>query len=250
MDIHAHHLHKAPGQRFWHYFFEFLMLFLAVTLGFFVENQREKYVEEHRAKEYAQSLYDDLKIDTSVIQRTLGEKVWIQAKYDSALKILDTSDLSRYNEFMYYMGTYLTFNDAFTSQDVTYQQLRSSGSFRYIKNIALYKKIADYYNLYSRYQLIDRFGHLAENDVVELELKIFNPKDFFNVGYTGGTFYDVERPKEKLHPISVDEQSLRLLYGKFATARNRAGGCVLLLGWLKTMATDAMNDLKKEYQLE
>jgi hypothetical protein len=87
MDIHAHHFHKAPGKKFWHYFFEFLMLFLAVTLGFFVENQREKYIENQRAEEYAQSLYDDLKIDTAVIQRTLDEKAWIYAKYDSALKI-------------------------------------------------------------------------------------------------------------------------------------------------------------------
>ena len=33
------------------------MLFLAVTLGFFVENQREHYVEHLREKQYAKSLY-------------------------------------------------------------------------------------------------------------------------------------------------------------------------------------------------
>ncbi|MCX6221180.1 MAG: hypothetical protein NTZ69_09330 [Bacteroidia bacterium] len=30
METHAHHLHKVPGNKFWHYFYEFLMLFLAV----------------------------------------------------------------------------------------------------------------------------------------------------------------------------------------------------------------------------
>ena len=25
MDTHAHHLHHAPGKKFWHYFYEFLM---------------------------------------------------------------------------------------------------------------------------------------------------------------------------------------------------------------------------------
>ena len=34
-------------------FREFLMLFLAVTLGFFVENQREHYIEHVRAKEFS-----------------------------------------------------------------------------------------------------------------------------------------------------------------------------------------------------
>ena len=34
METHAHHLHKAPGKKWTHYFFEFLMLFLAVFLGF------------------------------------------------------------------------------------------------------------------------------------------------------------------------------------------------------------------------
>ena len=55
METHAHHLHKAPGHGWQHYLFEFLMLFLAVTLGFFVENQREDFVERNRSKEYAKS---------------------------------------------------------------------------------------------------------------------------------------------------------------------------------------------------
>jgi hypothetical protein len=33
-----------------HYFWEFFMLFLAVSAGFLVENQREHYVEHQRAK--------------------------------------------------------------------------------------------------------------------------------------------------------------------------------------------------------
>ena len=103
MDTHAQHLHKAPGVRVWHYFFEFLMLFLAISLGFFVENMREEYIENKRAKEYAQSLYDDLKIDTAMIQRTSDEKVWIGAKYDSAAKILNSSDLLKYNSYIYFL---------------------------------------------------------------------------------------------------------------------------------------------------
>src|SRR5882724_522556 len=48
METHAHHLHHAPGKKIWHYFYEFLMLFLAVFSGFLAENWREHYVEHER----------------------------------------------------------------------------------------------------------------------------------------------------------------------------------------------------------
>ena len=48
MEVH-HHSHTAR-KKWTHYFWEFFMLFLAVTLGFFVENQREHYIEGQREK--------------------------------------------------------------------------------------------------------------------------------------------------------------------------------------------------------
>lgn len=51
MEVHTH----TERKRWTHYLWEFLMLFLAVTLGFFVENQREHYVEHQRAQVYMQS---------------------------------------------------------------------------------------------------------------------------------------------------------------------------------------------------
>ena len=69
MEVH-HHAHTADpdshrGRKKWtHYFWEFFMLFLAVTLGFFVENQREHYIEGQREKKYMQNLVHDLARDT------------------------------------------------------------------------------------------------------------------------------------------------------------------------------------------
>ena len=165
MEVHKHPHHVTHKKKWGEYLLEFIMLFLAVFLGFIAENIREHYVENEKTREYAQSLYDDLKADTATIQRTYNEKEWIQSKFDSAENILSSNDLRNNNEFIYYVERYVSFNDIFTSQDVTYQQLRSSGNFRYIKDIALYKSITDYYNLYSRYQSIDgRFGY-TENEL-------------------------------------------------------------------------------------
>src|SRR2546428_4445780 len=63
METHAHHLHKAPGKKWSHYLFEFLMLFLAVFCGFLAENFREHEVEHQREKQYIKSLIADLKSD-------------------------------------------------------------------------------------------------------------------------------------------------------------------------------------------
>ncbi|HEV8269960.1 MAG TPA: hypothetical protein VGQ04_01570, partial [Chitinophagaceae bacterium] len=70
MEVH-HHSHTSDpdmhrGRKKWHhYFWEFLMLFLAVTLGFFVENQREHYIEGKRENEYIRSMIEDLRLDTA-----------------------------------------------------------------------------------------------------------------------------------------------------------------------------------------
>ncbi len=70
MEVH-HHGHVHEKKKWKEYLFQFLMLFLAVTLGFFVENQREHYVEHKRAKEFAKLLVDDLIIDTTELKKDL-----------------------------------------------------------------------------------------------------------------------------------------------------------------------------------
>jgi hypothetical protein len=67
MDIH-HHPH-TERKKWTHYFWEFFMLFLAVTLGFFVENQREHFIEHQREKQYMVSLVEDLETDTAELKK-------------------------------------------------------------------------------------------------------------------------------------------------------------------------------------
>ncbi len=72
MEVH-HHTHAAHGKKNWKsYFWEFLMLFLAVTLGFIVENQREHYIEHKRAKDYAMSLMEEVAGDTIALSQSVS----------------------------------------------------------------------------------------------------------------------------------------------------------------------------------
>ena len=59
MEVHhPHHTHKAKKLN--EHLVEFLMLFLAVTLGFLAENLREVYVEKERSHELVNTLVKKL----------------------------------------------------------------------------------------------------------------------------------------------------------------------------------------------
>ena len=63
MEVH-HHAHTAR-KKWTHYFWEFLMLFLAVFCGFLAENQREHMIEHQREKKFIYSLASDLEANIS-----------------------------------------------------------------------------------------------------------------------------------------------------------------------------------------
>ena len=72
MEVHAHS--HTPRKKWTHYFWEFVMLFLAVFAGFLAENQREHYVEHQREKQYMRSMLQDLQIDLKNIALSQKEK--------------------------------------------------------------------------------------------------------------------------------------------------------------------------------
>ncbi len=55
---------KSKKSSWQKYAMEFLMVFAAITLGFFAENQRERWGETARGVQYAQRLVEDLDLDS------------------------------------------------------------------------------------------------------------------------------------------------------------------------------------------
>ena len=250
MEVH-HHSH-TPRKKWTHYFWEFLMLFLAVTLGFLVENQREHYIEHTREKQYVKSLYDDFKVDTFTIQRTFDEKKWTLAKLDSLQDILESGQIAQNNELIYYFEKFLTKKDVFTSQDVTYKQLLSSGNLRYFKNLELYKKIANYYNLYNRYQELAEGSFGTVSELTEVESKLFDGGDLNSLYDSSGlTFYTLfKRPERKFHLINADKENLNFLLVKTGNVYYATNAAARFLAWLKVYADEIVTDIKKEYHLK
>ncbi|HUS01692.1 MAG TPA: hypothetical protein VMY77_08195 [Chitinophagaceae bacterium] len=134
MEVHKHPHHLTHKKKWSEYLLEFVMLFLAVFLGFTAENLREHKVERHREKDYVSSMISDLKTDTLHISENIRVRVQKRQMIDSLLEYLKAPDPNAYGTFIYFFGRRLTRATRFQSNDRTIQQLKSSGSMRLIKS--------------------------------------------------------------------------------------------------------------------
>ena len=133
METHAQHLHKAPGNKFWHYFFEFLMLFLAVFCGFLAEYQLEHKIEREREKEYIGSLIEDLCADTTNLFIVINKYDVLDLKIDTLLKMY-SKFATGYNDTLHRNFSAILGYPDFIYTDRTMQQLKNSGGMRLIRN--------------------------------------------------------------------------------------------------------------------
>lgn len=253
MEVHKHPHHVTHKKKWGEYLLEFLMLFLAVFLGFIAENIREGYTENHRAKEYAQSLYDDLKKDTAVLNRTMGIKHWQNRKLDSLILLLRNPDLKSHTRELYYYSCFANLPYLpFKPSDITIQQLRNSGSLRYFTNEEMYKTIAQYYNDCSFY--LERENEITQTiPPLSLVGKIFNP-DQLSLMYSPATGLDIrgavqwpdKNQKFKLLGSYKDAWSEYSLHVQRLRRRN---GFMFILNLIEKDQKDLMSALEKEYQV-
>jgi len=144
MEVH-HHAH-TPRKKWTHYFWEFLMLFLAVFAGFLAENQREHYVENKRAKVYARSLLNDLREDTSELRRGIHQTKFIMSSIDSVASMASAINTNQPVPGKFYYYSKFIFNGfRIDWSKSTIDQLIQSGNLRYFGNKDLIGAIQFYY---------------------------------------------------------------------------------------------------------
>lgn len=89
-DMEIFHPHKIHHNRkIKDYIFEFIMLFMAITGGFFMENKREQMVERHKEREYIVSMIRDVQQDTATIQNIIKRNNTHLIGLDSLLDMLE-----------------------------------------------------------------------------------------------------------------------------------------------------------------
>ena len=139
MEVH-HHAH--PPKQWKEYITEFLMLFLAVSMGFIAENIREKHVENERSEELMQALVMDIKENQLQLDSLITNNTRLVRYYDSLSyshgftnKKVNLKELAQSLDLWIYR---------FANKKTIFEQMKSSGSLRYIQEKEILNAVLRY----------------------------------------------------------------------------------------------------------
>jgi hypothetical protein len=139
MEVHHHSHHPKKWKE---YLTEFIMLFLAVSMGFIAENVREKYVEKERSEEFIKSFISDIKenqkqLDSIIInnQRSVNYYDSLSLIYGFEKQKVDLRKLSESIDLWLYR---------FNNKKTIFEEMKNTGSLRYIQNKEVLNAILRY----------------------------------------------------------------------------------------------------------
>ena len=139
----VHHPHHPTHKKKWNeYILEFIMLFAAVSLGFLAENIRERQIEDHRAEEFIELFKNEVVNNNKQIDSVLkqdipllkaNEKIYYDlATLNNGFPLIELSDTL--NLYLY----------RFSNDKRIFDQMKNSGSLRYIRDKKLIDMITSY----------------------------------------------------------------------------------------------------------
>ena len=264
MEVH-HHSHNSHGKKNWKsYFWEFLMLFLAVFCGFLAEYQLEHKIEKERARKYMYDMVENLKYDTIRYNRNLVNNETIGMQLDSFRAAISVAIKGQINgNRLYELWLKCSSFNSVVFNRTAITQLKNSGSFRLIKNNVLSSSISDYY---------ERKITACE----EQEEKLRKANERLSISSAGFFYYEPfdqlltkETTFKELTPDSIIKRNsqifssdppltllntnpadLKLLYNDIAMKENAMKEYNAFLRWARETAIALMQEIDKEYHFK
>jgi hypothetical protein len=257
MEVH-HHPH-VEKKNFKEYLLEGLMIFIAVTMGFFAETIREDFTEKAREKEYMQEITENLQYDTVRCGLNRQSNVEVLKGLDSLRSELKNAMHGNVNQNALYYFSHYTGNTGiavFNTSAIT--ELKSSGSLRLVANKKLVNELSDYYE--RKITATNVFKPDAR-EVINLQNNIFSLVDLDDYVRAYDTIltstYDVVynyqsllNHKPELTLLSKDPVLLEKYYTQISLLEIQIKRYDFWLAYVKNAAVQLMNDIKKEYDLE
>lgn len=259
----VHHHPKVEQKNFKEYFLEFIMIFLAVTVGFFAENIREHLSESSKEKEYMIALQKDLVTDTVNINN------WIKSfnsrinEYDTLINLLRNPEKITDRSDLYYRSRVTTRGTVFDDNNNTIKQLNASGNFRLISNKQVAQKIVAYENDIENYKNVNGYDAYEARALYEPQAKLFDAFVFNDMSHairdsiTGKTnnlltgFRTVfEKPLGNPAMLSTDKKEINEFVYFLHQRRSTFAAEILILFSQKKDAEELTTLLNKEYHLE
>jgi hypothetical protein len=247
MDVH-HHAHSNHGKKtLKNYFWEFLMLFLAVFCGSLAEYELEHFVDHQKEREYIKSMIEDAKTDTANIQEAIALNTNRAQQLDTLSFLCQNYDISgKDDENIHRLFRYSKKHpDFITPTERTILQLKNAGGMRLIRNKKAVDKIILYDDMTKKLADQQAYYELYQNKSIQIGAQIMN---FQNLGMRkSGLQINTEKPKKL-----INRDNLKLIeFGN--TVQQYQGVVSFYVVRLKEMnerAIQLIETLQKEYHLE
>jgi hypothetical protein len=155
MEVH-HHPH-AEKKKFKEYFLEFLMILLAVIMGFFAERLLENTISREKERHYIKGILTDLGKDTANLHTSFAMQNWLIENMDSVLKlpIEKLRDISVQNILYRHFVTFYANFWVFIPNNTTVTQLKNAGGFSVFSNQKAMDSITATYYYYDTWVKIN-----------------------------------------------------------------------------------------------
>ena len=178
---------SQTAQKILNRFWEFLMLFIAITLGFFVENYREGLSDKEKEKEIIVSFINDIEEDIKELDIVIERRKIRETRIDSILYILDNDLQDNFGRNLYYYARYLPRPFVFWANNTTNEELKYSGNFILIKNQKIIDVLLEYDDNYVFIDFIRQREEYLVRRLFDQINVIFDPKVFDEMNV-----YDIE----------------------------------------------------------
>jgi hypothetical protein len=245
MEVHAHT--HTPRKKWTHYFWEFLMLFLAVFCGFLAEYQLEHKIEKDREQQYIHNLLDDLEQDTILLERNIEvfkERInW----NDTLMRLLYSPDIKAHGSDLYYLARNASRSVRLAIHDATYQQMKHSGGLRLVRNQKTANSIVEYYNRAVFIDYLHQIEHSETNEYRLLVTEVFHPEIFRNIIKPDNK---IARPEGNPALLTYDRKTLLKLAGLISYISNTKLGLSIAQEDMKHAAAELIELIRQEYKIK
>jgi len=247
MEVH-HHSH-TERKKWTNYFWEFLMLFLAVFCGFLAENFREHLVENKREKKYIQSFYEDLTADERDLQSNINF-LRAQARQADSLHFLLRNITTKQPAniiYMYLRGVTRGTAGFVYPNDKTIVQLRNAGGMRLIKNQGVSDSMAVYYREIELIQFLNQEGNVIKANLREKSVALMDADCYTKIIDSTSIIIN---PSETIYLRRTDPEVINSCRIEIDRIKALNRGVAIRIQRLKERAGRIKEFIKKEYHLK
>jgi hypothetical protein len=248
MEVHHHPNVEKKG--FKEYILEGLMIFLAVTLGFFAESIREKIADKEKERDYIVAMIEDAQTDTVNIHEAIRLNERRSYYLDSLVNICNNFESSNGEDStIYKLYQKGLIHPSFVSPtERTLLQLKNSGGMRLIR----IKSAVDSIILYddAAKKLIDQqaYYELYQNKSVDIAVQIFDFQ-YFNFRNRKTKFAN-SKTYGNAKLLSRDKMKLMELGNVVHLYDGVVNFYIIRLQEMNDHAVNLINTLRKDYQIE